>query len=298
MSMNTPRLRHLEVLVAVTFSLAVVGCATSQSGESVNEKAAAEAASQSPEPTRYRLPIDADALGEGATVRAGLDGRLVVVADGNYWILSVDGVSEGGTAKQVDRGDWSAYRDGLDLEADSEVPEQVRDFAALAEAAGVTHRNATEPFRGEVGRGGDAACWRVSRNEGAWRAEPVGDGEPGDCTSRWLYTVTRTDGTHRFETYRGHSITYEGGIGLANQTYLLGLERVVQCNLQPRAMYGSSEIPEDRRLADDLSCGWDGGEVTFPVEGAQYVGFTEGFDGSLAATVRDADEGPVVYLVQ
>jgi len=286
------------ILVLAACTLLVVGCATSGSAESDADRAAADTKSSAPiEPTRYTLPVEADILGDDATVRAGIDGRLVVVGGGRYWILSVDGVSEGGTAEEIESGEWSAYHEGVDLAADGEVPEAVREFAATAEAAGVTLEEG-QSFRGEVRRDGDAACWRVTRNDGGWRAEPVADREADDCTSRWLYTVSSNDGTYRFETYHGDAITHEGGIAMASQTYLLGLEQVVNCSMHPRQMYGSSDIPEDRRLADDLGCGWKGGEVRFPVEGARYVGFREGFDGSLAMMVIDPERGPMVYLAR
>lgn len=291
-------MHHGVLLALAALSLACSGCATSNSAGSAGEQAAVDNdKSPAVEPTGYRLPVEADALGDDATIRAGVDGRLVVVGDGRYWILSVDGVSAGESAEQIESGEWSAYRTDLDLAAEGEVPEEVRDFAATAEAAGVTLEEG-QSFRGGIGDGKKGRCWRVTQTEDGWRTQPLGDEENGGCTSRWLYTVDSDGSTHRFETYRGDAITYQGDIGLASQTYLIGLERVVQCNIYPRHMYGSSAIPKDRRLVDDLRCGWGNGHVAFPVEGARYVAFSEGFDGSLAAMVLDPEEGPTLYLVQ
>lgn len=289
---------HHDVLLAfAALFVACAGCATSNSAESAGEQAAADnGKSPAIEPTGYRLPVEADALGDDATIRAGVDGRLVVLGDGRYWILSVDGVSAGESAEELESGEWSAYQEGLELQAEGEVPGEVRKFAAMAEAAGVA-LDEGQSFRSVID-GEGRTCWRVTQKDRGWRAEPLGDEEDDDCTSRWLFTVDSEDGTHRFETYRGDAITYQGDIGLASQTYVMGLERVVQCDVHPRHMYGSSEIPKNRELVDDLGCGWKGGEVTFPVEGARHVDFSVGFDGSLAATVRAPDEGPMVYLVE
>jgi len=255
------------------------------------------------EPTgsAYELPIASDAIELEASVRVGPGGRVLLVDGDTYWIFSLDGTESGGTAEKVDEGSWSEYRGGLEFESEGESPEEVVDFAATSDAVGDIEegRHFTRELDVPEGR----ACWRVTFTDDGWRAEEI----DGSCLGehRWLYSTEQTDTGYEFEFFDGATFAYAGDIGglaMASQTWTLEFEQICQCALHPTQLYdvdrSNPAPPDDRRLVEDIRCECQGGQIALPAEGAQFVDFTENFDGSLAALVREPDNGIVLHVVR